>query len=152
MFSYSIQVVHLTIATQERKTLQKIHLRILNELTCTIAEKLFCLSQGWHRAKPSESEVVYWNTFYIGPFISVACGIEVRIQEQYFLKHKIEKEGQARRALLEMQHKLPTAMQYVRYWATLLLLAHRLGELSEAWLLPAVELNPHLLGSWSWKS
>lgn len=67
---------------------------------------------------------LYLNTFYIGPFVSFACGIEVRRQEQY---------------------KLLTAMQQVGYRATLLVPARRLGELAEARPLPIVDLSPHLL-------
>lgn len=57
------------------------------------------------------TEILYLNTFHIGPFVSVACGIEMRRQEQYLLKHQMEGEEGARRAVLKMQHKLPTAMR-----------------------------------------
>lgn len=56
--------------------------------------------------------------------MSFACGIEVRRQEQY---------------------KLLTAMQQVGYRATLLVPAHRLGELAGAQPVPIVDLSPHLL-------
>lgn len=39
------------------------------------------------------TEILHLNIFYIGPFVSVACGIEVRRQEEYFLNHQMERGG-----------------------------------------------------------